>query len=51
MSNERVGYLENEIGFIKGEIDDTEEHLAVLRADLVKVESDLTQAKVEAFNE
>lgn len=51
MSNERVGDLENEQGFLKGEIENYEEQLAALRADLVKIESDLTQAKVEAFNE
>ena len=51
MTTEKIGDLENEQGFIQAEIEVHEEELVTLRADLIKVESDLRQAKVEVYNE
>lgn len=49
--NCKVGDLENEQGFLEGEIDDLRDQLSAKQEQLIRVNVELTQAYAEAFNE
>lgn len=51
MSTELVGDIENQLGFVEGDIEDYEDMLVVLREQRLDLYQQLKQAKVEAYNE